>query len=344
MHASNQLTTAHLFYATVLCASAVSLFGALGLLVAVFVAGVWWQVLAGAIREHSSTTHVGSRAGPLECESQQVRDAHASTVSRGFSRIELVAVLILVAILLGLMMPPKSDFDAMQQAKNSMQQIAQAVEAYEVKHGCKLPPVISRDGKPMHSWRAMILNELGEKKLASAYRMDEPWNGPNNITLSDFRPWHYQPFYPSELAQASLSTGSGGDRSLTCVHLLHSENGHAALVEHEQFPAHWLRPSQLTAEELEASNRVPGMEKGFWQPGILVSHFRGRVAVRGKEVVAYHPGAAASAIMHGASTANGSIGQSVGRYHFSRLLRTLAFVMVALYPLRWLRRIQSANS
>lgn len=325
----------------VLTASAVSLFGAVGLLVAVFVAGVWWQVLAGAIREHGSSTFGDTSAGADEGTTHRVGDTHSSTLRSGFSRIELVAVLILVALLLGLMMPPKSDFDAMQQAKNSMQQIARAIEVYEAKHGCKLPAVVCRDGKPMHSWRAMILNELGEKKLAAAYRLDEPWNGPNNVTLSDFRPWHYQPFYPSELAQ--VGTRITGDRTTTCVHLLHDGSGPAALVEHEHFPTHWLRPSELMAEEFGLSNQVPEMGKGFWQPGILVSHFRGRVAVCGNEVVAYHPNVPASAIRSESRLANGSIGQPVGHYHFSRLMRTIAFVMAALYPLRWLRRIQSAN-
>ncbi|GAB5403276.1 MAG: hypothetical protein Aurels2KO_15070 [Aureliella sp.] len=333
MHASNQLSTAHFFYAMVLTATAVSLFGMTGILVAAVVAGVWWQVIAGAIREQQN---VESVHGAVE-QAEQVLPS--SSERRAFTRIELVAAALLVALLFGVMMPPVSDFDAMQQAKNSMQQIARAVAEYEAKNGCKLAPVVYRNGKPMHSWRVLILSELGEKRLAAAYRLNEPWDSPNNIALSDFRPWHYQPFYPDVLADPS------SDRSTTFVHLLSGTNTEAsgAVIEHESCPTNWLAPVEFSPDEY-LLDVVPDLDRGFWQPGVLASEYRGRVVARGGEVRPIHPGAQIDALPNAESLSSCDLGRPVVRYHITQLMRTILFVVVALYPLRWLREIRSEHS
>lgn len=70
------------------------------------------------------------------------------------------------------------------QCVNNMKQILLALHNYESVHGC-FPPayVVGPDGKPWHSWRVLILPYLDESPTYGRYRFDEPWNGPNNITL-----------------------------------------------------------------------------------------------------------------------------------------------------------------
>jgi hypothetical protein len=60
-----------------------------------------------------------------------------------------------------------------------------AVANYHDTYGC-FPPayVADRDGKPMHSWRVLILPFLEQRELYRAYNFDEPWNGPNNRKLA----------------------------------------------------------------------------------------------------------------------------------------------------------------
>ncbi len=338
MHASNQLTTVHLFYAMILTATAVSLFGSIGILVAALVAGVWWQVIAGAIREYSDTN-----TNQTLIEHDETCPSPPHMHRRAFSRIELVVVVLLVALLFGVMMPPVSDFDAMQQAKNSMQQIARAVAAYEAKHGCDLPSVVYRNGQPIHSWRALILSELGEKRLAAAYRLDEPWNSPSNLALEGFRPWHYQPFYPAETTTAST------DRSKTHVHLLSDpgfagrtdERSRKLVVEHELYPTSWLAPTELSEAEFSCENKVPELDRGFWRPGVFVSQYRGRVVAVGDEVMVVHPGVALGTAFMPSALTTADLGSPARYYHVARLLRTILFVVVALYPLRWLRKIRA---
>ena len=47
------------------------------------------------------------------------------------------------------------------------------------------PPIILRDdrGRPMHSWRALLLPFVEERDLARRYRLDEPWDSPHNRRL-----------------------------------------------------------------------------------------------------------------------------------------------------------------
>ncbi len=63
------------------------------------------------------------------------------------------------------------------------------IEDYWLTHGYYPPAYIAdNDGKPIHSWRALLLPLIDERQLERAYRFDEPWNGPNNSLLNDRSP------------------------------------------------------------------------------------------------------------------------------------------------------------
>ncbi len=68
----------------------------------------------------------------------------------------------------------------------NLKQICLALHEYNAAYGC-LPPAYVEDekGRPMHSWRVMILPFLGQEALYRKYRFDEPWDGPNNRRLVD---------------------------------------------------------------------------------------------------------------------------------------------------------------
>lgn len=53
------------------------------------------------------------------------------------------------------------------------------------------PVVIGPDGKTPHSWRVAILPYLEQNPLYNAYKLDEPWDGPNNSKLIDKMPLVY---------------------------------------------------------------------------------------------------------------------------------------------------------
>jgi hypothetical protein len=75
------------------------------------------------------------------------------------------------------------------QCRSNLVKIARALRQYEVEHGT-LPPavVVDTNGKPLHSWRVLILPQLGEHGLYDRYHFDEPWDGPNNSRLMSSMP------------------------------------------------------------------------------------------------------------------------------------------------------------
>lgn len=68
---------------------------------------------------------------------------------------------------------------------NNLSQIAKALVLYEADNG-SFPPLYTTDdkGRPLVSWRAMILPYLGGRDMYEACRFDEPWNSPANSQLA----------------------------------------------------------------------------------------------------------------------------------------------------------------
>src|SRR5205823_2150780 len=63
--------------------------------------------------------------------------------------------------------------------------IGRAFQAYGDDHKQRLPPAAVRDpeGRPLLSWRVLLLSYLGDEDLFLQFRLDEPWDSPHNRTL-----------------------------------------------------------------------------------------------------------------------------------------------------------------
>jgi hypothetical protein len=67
--------------------------------------------------------------------------------------------------------------------------------AYQDAKGSLPPPaVVGEGGKPLLSWRVLILPYIEQKKLFDEFRLDEPWDGPHNRRLLAKMPRVYAPF------------------------------------------------------------------------------------------------------------------------------------------------------
>ena len=70
------------------------------------------------------------------------------------------------------------------QCKNNLKQIGLALHNYADTYGTFPPAYIADEsGKPMHSWRVLILPFVDQQPLYNAYNFSEPWDGPNNSRL-----------------------------------------------------------------------------------------------------------------------------------------------------------------
>jgi hypothetical protein len=71
----------------------------------------------------------------------------------------------------------------------NLQRIAAALQSYHDQYGCFPPPSIAdKNGKPMHSWRVLILPELGYETLYKKYDFSLPWNDPANQMVAQQMP------------------------------------------------------------------------------------------------------------------------------------------------------------
>ena len=76
---------------------------------------------------------------------------------------------------------------------DNLRSIVLAMHLYAEKHGTLPPATVYDDaGKPMHSWRVLLLPYLEQEDLYKQYRFDEPWDGPNNRKLIDEMPDIYR--------------------------------------------------------------------------------------------------------------------------------------------------------
>jgi hypothetical protein len=81
------------------------------------------------------------------------------------------------------------------ECSKQLHKISVALQNYADQNSA-YPPAVIRDaqGRPLHSWRVLILPHLGTKEdeLHKEYRYDEPWDGPHNRELARRMPEAYR--------------------------------------------------------------------------------------------------------------------------------------------------------
>jgi prepilin-type processing-associated H-X9-DG protein len=181
--------------------------------------------------------------------------------------IIIVAVLVVImafgGILLALLLP------AVQAAReaarrmmcaNNLKQIGLAMHNYELKYGCFPPAYLAdKNGKPMHSWRVLILPYLEQNNLYEQYRFEEPWDSPHNKALAGMMPSVYR--CPTHAEPGNLLTSyamlvgphaiSDGPRPRRPQDITHGTSNTIMVAEAANEDINWLEPRDLNAENME---------------------------------------------------------------------------------------------
>lgn len=114
------------------------------------------------------------------------RDHDSPQRDKGSLVVKIVVVGLSVFILVALFLPTVGSRTPSKrsQCKFNLMQIGLALSNYHDVFG-SFPPAYIPDeyGRPMHSWRVLILPWLDQGPLYNQYRFDEPWDGPNNRKL-----------------------------------------------------------------------------------------------------------------------------------------------------------------
>lgn len=121
----------------------------------------------------------------------------------------LAVVLLCGALVVALLLPAFSTSrEAARRAVclNNLKQIGLAMQMYHEEHGT-FPPayVADENGKPMHSWRVLLLPYLEQDGLHAMYDFDEPWDSPENQAVAQMMPDVYR--CPSNSPSGGSETG-----------------------------------------------------------------------------------------------------------------------------------------
>lgn len=176
-------------------------------------------------------------------------------------RAMLIGVAV-VALLLGLAVPAvRATLEAARQAdcRQNLRQISFALRNYHDVWQC-FPPArtLGPDGKAWHSWRVLLAPYLGAKTFYSQYRMDEPWNGPNNRKLRGppfpfFRcpiAQNRDPCMTSYVAVVGPETAWPGTESVDRFDGADRLHDMIMVVEVADSGIHWMEPRDLEFDDL----------------------------------------------------------------------------------------------
>ncbi len=92
---------------------------------------------------------------------------------------------VLLAVGYFLFVVPAREAAARRTERERFEQIVNALHAFHDVHGRFPQSVGTRgpEGRPLLSWRVLILPYIEEEALYRRFRLDEPWDGPNNLPL-----------------------------------------------------------------------------------------------------------------------------------------------------------------
>lgn len=135
---------------------------------------------------------------------------------------------------------------------NNLKQIAFALHNYADSHGGRLPPAALCDerGRPLHSWRVLILPYIEEDDLFKRFRLQEPWDSPHNLALLPRMPRVYS-------APRALPVKARADPSSTFYQVFVGKGTAFESTEGLLLPGDFTGGTSNTVLVLEAGEAVP---------------------------------------------------------------------------------------
>jgi hypothetical protein len=120
--------------------------------------------------------------------------------------INVMATLVVTpAVLYGRVLPLVIEARAQKQSMINLRTIASAMHQYHDTY-MRFPPsvVYGAEGKPLYSWRVLLLPFLGQNQLFERFKLDEPWDSSANLSVLRRMPAVFAPsgerFPPADFA------------------------------------------------------------------------------------------------------------------------------------------------
>jgi prepilin-type processing-associated H-X9-DG protein len=166
------------------------------------------------------------------------------------------------------------------QCSNNLKQIALAFHNYHDTYKTFPPAYIpDEDGKPMHSWRVLILPFLGHNDLYQRYNFDQPWDSPSNMAVTNapipvYRcpsdPGSGVPNETNYMVITGPTTVFDGDKACSIRNILDGTSNTIMVVETFGTGVSWAQPNDLDASTITFPDGAPGPNSpGSRHPGGL---------------------------------------------------------------------------
>jgi prepilin-type processing-associated H-X9-DG protein len=159
---------------------------------------------------------------------------------------------------------------AMRQQSNHLKQLALAMHNYhDVHKGFPPAAVFDKDGKPLLSWRVLLLPYLEEKKLFDEFHLYESWDSEHNKKLLERMPKVFdaetKAFKPGETV-FEVFTGKGtvfeGKKGIRITDIMDGTSNTLMIVESAR-PVPWTKPEDLPYNADKPLPKLGLFEKDF---------------------------------------------------------------------------------
>jgi hypothetical protein len=163
-------------------------------------------------------------------------------------------------------------------SSSQLQAIVVALKSYEADHG-SLPPAYVPDanGRPMHSWRVLLLPYLGYDHVYERYDFSQAWDSAQNMQLLTMMPAEYaSPADPDALSRYEASyvaivgprTAFPGSTTKSFADIADDLSQTIIVAETPTFGVIWLQPTDLSFDQMRfVINGREGVEIGSRFPG-----------------------------------------------------------------------------
>jgi hypothetical protein len=250
---------------------------------------------------------------------------------------------------------PRAIYDRMD-CSNNLKQIALAMHNYGDTYK-SLPPAFlaDEDGKPMHSWRVLILpflEPIEASSLYEEYSFDEPWDGPANSKLAERMPAVYacRALGPRQggsvtnyVAVVGDRTAWPGERSTHFRDFADGTSNTLLLMESDSRSVNWLEPRDVSYDEalqmlsLESGTDAPHRYEDF----LYIRHEGRNMAMADASirlVPAGLPSSTARSLLlrdDAGPPLDQKTFSSERRLRTGNCIRLAIFILIALWPLPW---------
>jgi len=180
-----------------------------------------------------------------------------------FGVMALLCTGILVALLLPAVQQARMAAQRMQ-SSNNLKQIALAMHNYHDVYGTFPPAYIpDEDGKPMHSWRVLILPFVEASYIYDQYDFSQPWDSPANREACQMMPGAYiSPALGSDgmsdvttyVAVAGPKSVISTEKGIAFSEITAGSSNSIMVIEDTTDPVLWYKPVDISPQALSSKN------------------------------------------------------------------------------------------